>query len=358
MACYWKDGVRTDLPDASGEYEGTVATAVALSGGKVYVSGYLDGYGKTACYWVDGTIIPLTPPSYGSDPEIPNAQARDIAVSGNTVYTAGWYRGFDHYADHESKPCYWTNTDVTLLPIDHFDSGQAESIVVLGDKVYIAGWYEYFTTSGTYTYACYWVKEGNRPVVRHDLPQARISKAFDITVAGGNIYVAGAYNINDGALSSSIPCYWRVDSSFNATTTALPRPDGEGCFANAIAVDNGTIYITGSMHDYTIEGDHDNYYGGGAYGVIYWKNGVLTLTSGAPAFGENSDWGEARDIAVYEGKVYIAGGHIVEEAQVEDSPVPCYWKDGQAVNLYDPVYTTEEARLERIGIATGIAISD
>jgi hypothetical protein len=357
MACYWKDGVRIDLPP--NRAAGSIATAVAVSGGKVYVSGYLEGYDSEACYWVDGTRIRLTDTDL-----LKYGEARDITVSGNTVYTAGFYLDTDmDYSLMKAKPCYWTNTGLTLLPMPtDYVRGVAESIVVLGGKVYIAGWYAYEDEhSYLYYKACYWVKEGSGPAVRHDLPDN--TKVFDIAVVGGYIYVAGAYNFYEGDFSPITPCYWRVDSSFNATRISLPNPNGEWgieeCFANAIAVDNGTVHITGSTYDYTYgaNGTHDQYTGGIAYGVIYWKNGVLTHTSGAPAFGGDNDWGETRDIAVYEGKVYIAGGHMVEEAQVEDSPVPCYWKDGQAVNLYDPT-ENEEIRLERIGIATGIAIGD
>jgi hypothetical protein len=67
IACYWKDGVKTDLYNGSSE-----AYAIIVSGGSVYIAGfYYDGSNKgIACYWKNGVRTDLyngTGYSYAND---------------------------------------------------------------------------------------------------------------------------------------------------------------------------------------------------------------------------------------------------------------------------------------------------
>ena len=51
-ACYWKDGVKTDLSGDTFSY----ALGIVVSGGSVYIVGeYYDSSHYKACYWKDGT---------------------------------------------------------------------------------------------------------------------------------------------------------------------------------------------------------------------------------------------------------------------------------------------------------------
>ncbi len=51
IACYWKNGVKTDLTT-----EESIATSIYIEGSDVYITGVLFyGYaGKTVCYWKNG----------------------------------------------------------------------------------------------------------------------------------------------------------------------------------------------------------------------------------------------------------------------------------------------------------------
>jgi hypothetical protein len=56
IAFYWKDEVKTDLPGANG-----IANAIAVSGDSVYVAGYYRdaNYNYIACYWKNGVKTDL-----------------------------------------------------------------------------------------------------------------------------------------------------------------------------------------------------------------------------------------------------------------------------------------------------------
>ncbi|MCX7679570.1 MAG: hypothetical protein N2316_10175, partial [Spirochaetes bacterium] len=71
-ACYWKDGVRTDLPGNDAN-----AYGIAVANGNVYVVG---NYGSQTCVWVDGVRQDLTN----------GRKARGIKVVGTTclLYTS------------------------------------------------------------------------------------------------------------------------------------------------------------------------------------------------------------------------------------------------------------------------------
>jgi hypothetical protein len=201
-ACYWKNGVRTDLAVPAG-YEGS-ALSIAVSGGDVYVAGaYTDNIsGSRACYWKNGTRTDL--PVGGS--------AWSIAVSGGDVYIAGYY-----YDGSTETACYWKNGTRTDLAVPAGDEGFAESIAVSGGDAYVAG--RYRDSSGIDT-ACYW-KNGTRT----DLAvPCSLSYAYSIAVSGGDVYVAGRYRDS----STWTACYWK-----NGVKTDLPGSAGTG---NAIAV--------------------------------------------------------------------------------------------------------------------------
>ncbi|GAB4220250.1 MAG: hypothetical protein Kow00102_06750 [Spirochaetota bacterium] len=66
-ACYWKDGLRVDLPGANG-----IAYGIAVANGHVYVVGNTT---SNACVWVDGV-----------KEDLDGDYAWGIKIVGNTVY--------------------------------------------------------------------------------------------------------------------------------------------------------------------------------------------------------------------------------------------------------------------------------
>ncbi|MGB4270304.1 MAG: hypothetical protein WBK20_14145 [Spirochaetota bacterium] len=110
-ACYWKDGVRVDLPGDMG-----IAYGIAVVNGHVYVVGQY-GNPNQACVWVDGERQNL---SSGSE-------TKGIKVIGNTVYIAG--------RSSDSKACVWING--VMSKVDDANSW-ANAIYVTNDTIYLA----------------------------------------------------------------------------------------------------------------------------------------------------------------------------------------------------------------------------
>jgi hypothetical protein len=105
-ACYWRDGVRTDLPDSDKVESIAIAVSgavsgidIAVSGGSVYVAGNYYGNtinNSTAYYWKDGVKTDLPHPGNAGG-------CFAITVSGGSVYVAGAYS----MNDNSTTGCYW-----------------------------------------------------------------------------------------------------------------------------------------------------------------------------------------------------------------------------------------------------------
>ena len=252
--CYWVNGVKTDLSVPNGK-TGMLAD-IAVSGGKVYVAGYIiqnsDG---AACYWVDGIRTDLPVPSGAGNEFGATGEAFGIAVSGGKVYVAGLY-----YQGNADTACYWVD-GIRILPVPNGATGTAYGIAVSGSKVYVTG--VYYNRNSIGSTACYWVDE-----VRTDLPvpSGATGSVCDITVSGNKVYVAGSYN--------STACYW-----IDRVRTDLPVPSGAtGSVARDIVVSGGKVYVAGSYEQNRDES------------ACYWVDGVRTdlnlpVPSGATAYG-------------------------------------------------------------------------
>ena len=210
-ACYWVDRVRTDLPVPSG----ATTSGIAVSGGKVYVAGNVSTSGgplnprvDTACYWADGVRTNIPVPSGAT-----GGGTSGITVSGGKVYVVGYYS-----RNYRRTPCYWIDGVMTELPVPSGVTGETSDIAVSGGKVYVAG------NSGDTP--CYWI-DG----VRTDLPVPNLAtkgNVSGITVSGGKVYVVGNVGNND----NSTACYW-VDG----VRTDLTIPPTTKFIASAIAVE-------------------------------------------------------------------------------------------------------------------------
>jgi hypothetical protein len=326
-ACYWANGIRTDLPVPNGT-DG-YATGIAVQGGKVYVSGmyYDSNYNGTACYWVNGTRTDLPVPN-GTGGEVwdftVGGEVWDITVQDGNVYVSGRYYNND---DPEyGLPCYWVNGVRTdLLPVpdgtEGFAYGGAYGTAVQGNTVYVTGAYsyhDYYNSGDRYFTACYWVNG-----TRTDLPVPNGTEgwASGITVQGNNVYVSGAYNSNDNPYNLTA-CYW-----VNGNRTDLPLPNGTGGGAGGIAVQGSNIYVSGC------------YWNGNNMKACYWVNGTRTDLSGIYA-----NYDLYPDIAVNNGNVYVSGNYLDNN----DNSKACYWVDGTRKDLTVPSGTES--------LATGIAI--
>ncbi len=237
VASYWKNGSITDLTDGS-----TDAKAYALyvvSGPDVYVAGYYNsGAKRQAAYWVNssGNLNNLDDDGAGN-----HSEARAIFVAGD-VYTAGYY--FDAA---RNQPAYWTGTSRTILPVGGGGNfGEARDVAVLGGTVYVSGQYTDFGSGQVR--AVYWISGVKQP----DLPTSSYpALAFSIFTEGGSIYVAGRYGV------PFMPTQWQ-----DGTREDLPF-DTNGT-ARSAYVSDGDVHVAGDNQP------------GGVFDAVYWRNGVKT----------------------------------------------------------------------------------
>jgi hypothetical protein len=237
--CYWKNGVRKDLPIPS-RAESCEPSAITVgTDGTVYI---LSSFG----YWQDrGGRIGI------SDSFPAETWGKAIAVGTNgTVYIAGSYND-DYRNPFSIKPCYLQNAVRKNLPIPSGAKGGRASAITVGNDgtVYITGetgWYSNSAEGGKTT-PCYWQNE-----VRKELPlpsgvSSEFTAAITITIGNdGTVYIVCSY----------YACYWQ-----NGVRKDLPIPNGtEYSKASAIAAGtDGTVYVSGS------------YYGNKREVVCYWQ---------------------------------------------------------------------------------------
>jgi len=256
IACYWKNGVKTDLtvvvPIGTTE---TRATGIFVSGSDVYVAGYYKYSGVNyACYWKNGVKTDLT-----VSPTPDGATATSIYVSDSVVYVTGSYTN-----STGSVACYWA--DDTINPVTETDLSvstalagvTATSIYVSGSVVYVAGSY----TNSTGSVACYWTDDTINPVTETDLSVLTAPAgvtATSIYVSGSYVYVADTYingGVNYAAMWTSDTVNLPVPQTY---LTELTAP--AGVTATSIYMIASDVYVGG-------------YYTGTGSVACYWKNGV------------------------------------------------------------------------------------
>jgi hypothetical protein len=234
---YWKDGKENKLATAAPGYYGN-ASGIAVVSGDMYVSGYV---GDTAVYWKNGKEI------YLSNPDSGTALTTAMTTMGSDIYIAGYgHSNIGNYA------AYWKNGARTIV-CSNSNLITAASIAVSGNDIYFAA------TIGNDT-AVFW-KNGTRTTLG-----SHYSNAYGIAVSGTDVYVTGVDN--------GVPVYWK-----NGTETALPYTALSG--TDGITISGTDVYISGV--------DNGN--------AVYWKNGIEKIL----------DVGAANAIAVSNSDIYVTG---------------------------------------------------
>ena len=190
-ACYWKDGVRYELPG------GSWATDIYVENGTVYTSG--TGAGSDACYWINQTRYDL-PGNWG--------EAEAITVHNGDIYVAGHFTtgGFN------VGSCYWKNGVKTNLTTNR--DSQAFGIAVKDNgEVYTGGW---FMNNHHYVLPCFW-KNSNRTTL--SVPSGGDGEVNDIALMNGNVRYFAGYAMKPDNFAGYVPkaAHWR-----NSKRTDLP----------------------------------------------------------------------------------------------------------------------------------------
>jgi uncharacterized membrane protein len=195
IACYWRNGTRTDLVDPAGGKSS--ANAIQIVNGDIYIVGSATNAAgvEMPCYWRNGVRTDLS-----ALDGIRGGYANAVEVVGTTVHIVGGRYASDYgYAE----PCYWRNGVRTDLPLPAgIEGGGTSAIRVSGNDIYISG----TVGNSVSRYSpCYW-KNG----VRVDLPVLApdgSTTADDLVIAGGSLYIAGT--AIDSAVVVWYPCYWK-----------------------------------------------------------------------------------------------------------------------------------------------------
>ncbi len=279
VPCLWKNGARTELSATEG-----CAYAVFVSGGRVYVAGYL---GLRPGYWDDGAWNELSLDGDGDW-----GVASSLLASSGDLYVVG----------HQNyKPCYWKNgvrTDLELKPWPGWNRGSGASLFVSDRDLIVAGSVAFSGCYAPCDVACYW-----RNGVRIELDES-YSVGTDVSVSGGDVYVSGHF--------SNRPCYWRNGARIDLET----RADFPFGAAQAIHAAWGMVHVAGWMRD-------------SRRGSVpcLWSDGVRRELEVADA----AAGGQAHSLFVEGNDCYVAGWSS------STTPFrPCYWKNGVRTDLSVP----------------------
>ncbi|MDR1840859.1 MAG: Ig-like domain-containing protein [Holophagales bacterium] len=232
----WKDYVAQELSSTS---YSSYANSVFVSGGNVYVAGYV-AVTYSATLWVNGV------PQYLTDGTTTAGEANSVFVSGSDVYVAGYVT-----AGSYPRATLWVNGVAQYLS-DGTANAQAQSVFVSGSDVYVAG----YVTAGSYTRATLWVN-GSPQYLTDGTANARANSVF---VSGSDVYVAGYSGSSATLWVNRIPQYLNIEmSSTNA---------------NSVFVSGNDVYVAG----YRIS------QGGMYYNATLWVNGVNQYLGTAYAY--------------------------------------------------------------------------
>ncbi len=228
--CYWKNGVRTDLP-ADAQLLNSSVNTIYVSGSDVLVGGSTGTAGAYyPVYWKNGTSINL--PNNGIQGTV-----LSIASSGTDIFAVGYY-----YNSANKYPKAWKNeVDYPLTASSNLTAGLATSVAVSGGQVYI---------SGTQN-------NGFDATFKATIWQNGAPTLFTDGSIVTSLFLSGASDVYAAGLNNGVPVYWK-----NQTST--PLAPGSSSPGNLSIGRN--IFVLGS----------DVYVVGQANGSAkYWKNAAL-----------------------------------------------------------------------------------
>ena len=320
VGCYWKNDERTDFNSYESDTHVTV-TGMSVSNENVYISGHYRTYEmtyKAPCYWKNGVKIDL--PLNGNY----GGYTNDIFVSGNDIYIAGMYITAEQNNTQTLQPCYWKNNtlieitdypDLEITITEDYDYPFAlppvelTCIYVSDGDIYIGGNYDIGVKKdkpwAEPKQACYWKNN-----IKTDL-QGNNSFVSGIFVKDGKVYVSGGCDFMGTNKNNKVglPCYWE-----NGQKVDLPNIEPSASTSD-IFVDNGTVYVSGN--------------GGFVTYACYWKDKVQTVLEYKH---RTISYAYIKSIFIKDGIVFTIGG-IMDLRNNEHCDIPCYWVNKKRYDL-------------------------
>lgn len=296
-ACYWKNGTRVDLPVVD-ESPMDEARAITVSNGSLYIAGRGE---MSGCYWKDGVCTRLTE-YYDVQSIAVDNDAVYVLAGGSFLWKNGvlqdvdWAKGFTPYA--------LTFTEGTLNAAGRIHL-EISSLNYSADLA-----------------ACGTPKSPHQlstPIV------SNLSDALCVTSSAGSVYVGGYYYDKDADINR--PCFWRDNQP---TTLEVPKGATDSS-AEAICVDNGTVYSAGY---YWINNRNT---------PIYWTNEKYTELP----IPSDATEAEVTGIAAAAGTVYVSGIYRDKNYTAH----ACYWVNGEVKTLPETAdsdqYTSDIALMKK-----------
>ncbi|MCA6408271.1 MAG: hypothetical protein IM575_04020 [Cytophagales bacterium] len=231
-----------------------------------------------AAYWENGKVVLLQNDNFVSK------------VLGLYQYSGVLHAvGYTTKGGRNSYATYWKSGETIELPLpEKTMSSYASSIFLFGKNIYIAGG---LRTTANWE-AIYW-KNG---VINRLTDGKNHSEANAISVAGGDVYVAGWEQDDQGIATAK---YWK-----NGIEFILAKP----AYIYAMFITNNDLYFAGERLNTT----------DGEFYATYWKNEKAT---------DLLQDGIATSIYVSNNDVYVAGHYLSRQAY--------FWKNDKIFNLTD-----------------------
>lgn len=235
------------------------------------------------------------------------ALAEAVSVCGDDVYVAGNVYDADR---RHCKATVWKNGAAQVLETGEAENAYATSMVVSDGDVYVAGYvFPDRGSVGPKSMAAVW-KNG---VLTRLTDGSTIAHAEAVAVSGADVYVAGVV-YGDTTMAT----LWK-----NGVPQALP--DGEEVNVDAVAVSDGTVYVTGTaLRDRT------------GTSVILWRNGMpIDLGNEWYPDGINVDGENVHNecfpdgISVDGADVYVTGWFLKYDYDKGADGHGVLWKDGE-----------------------------
>ena len=253
------------------------------------------------------TQLTVTVPAAGSTGNVTVTTAAGTSNSIAFTYLTAT-AGPDVYVLGESTSAgssygYWKNSTFNLLP----DCNSAYAMVGINSDVYIAG-----------------PAKSNTPTYWKNNTEIQLSNqqgfTFSVTKSGSDLYFLGAIG--------NTTYVWKngVASPLKTTSTASIGGSNGGYYENnAIAVNNGDVYVVGAQSLFTST----------VLKATIWKNGTPTdITDGVSA---PSAWANA--VCVSGSDVYVAGIEEIRDPVTNGiiNRAPTLWKNGVVIPMSAPI---------------------